>query len=208
MNHIYTTKAIIVKSIPIGEANKYYFLLTEDLGFIRASAQGVRLDKSKLKGHLQDFYLVSVSLVKGKEIWRIVGVETIESESFIKDTNKLVAIKNIFNLLTRLLHGEEKNEDLYRSIESSYKFLIKNELSEDNIKNLETITVLRILYNLGYFKTSSPTLSVGAPTESVGVDLIEFVRNDSLSLELLNLFDKSKKTAILDINNALKESQL
>ena len=67
MHHIYTTKAIIIRSIPIGEANKYYFLLTEDLGFIRATAQGVRLDKSKLKGHLQDFCFVEISLVKGKQ---------------------------------------------------------------------------------------------------------------------------------------------
>jgi len=194
MNHIYTTKAIIVKSIPIGEANKYYFLLTEDLGFIRASAQGVRLDKSKLKGHLQDFCLVSISLVKGKEVWRIVGVETLESESFLKNTNKLVAIKNIFNLLTRLLHGEEKNEALYQSIESSYNFLLKNELSQDNVKNLETITVLRVLYHLGYFKTS--------------FDLLDFVKDNELSVEVLNLFDTNKKLAILDINSALQESHL
>src|ERR1035437_4083782 len=103
MHHIYTTKAIIIKSVPIGEANKYYFLLTEDLGFIRASAQGVRLDKSKLKGHLQEFCLVKISLVKGKEVWRITGVETIERADLLKETNKLIAIKNIFSLLLRLL---------------------------------------------------------------------------------------------------------
>lgn len=194
MNHIYTTRALIIKSIPIGEANKYYFLLTEDLGFIRASAQGVRLDKSKLKGHLQDFYLVSISLVKGKEVWRIVGVETIDPGNFLGNTNKLIAIKNIFNLLTRLLHGEEKNEALYKSIESSYGFLLKNELPQVSIKNLETITVLRILYNLGYFKHS--------------FDLYDYVKTDDISLELLMSFEHNKNKAIVDINNALQETHL
>jgi len=194
MHHIYTTKAIIIKSVSIGEANKYYFLLTQDLGFIRASAQGVRLDKSKLKGHLQDFCLISVSLVKGKDIWRITGAETLERGDFLKNINKLIAIKNIFSLLTRLLHGEEKNEPLFRSIESSYNYLIKNELSLENIKNLETITVLRILYYLGYFKKT--------------FDLLDFVKNDELSLNILDLFNDKKKMAILDINNALNETHL
>ena len=194
MHHIYTTKAIIIKSVPIGEANKYYFLLTEDLGFIRASAQSVRLDKSKLKGHLQDFCLVKISLVKGKDIWRITSVETIEYGNFIKNINKLIAIKNVFSLLSRLLAGEEKNESLFESVESFYIFLLKNELTQDKIKNLETITVLRILYHLGYFKQS--------------FDLMDYVVDNRLSMEILNLFEDNKKMAILDINNALNETHL
>ena len=178
----------------MGEANKYYFLLTQDLGFIRASAQGVRLDKSKLKGHLQDLCFIEVSLVKGKDIWRITGVETIEHLDFLKQTNKLIAIKNVFALLLRLLHGEEKNEQLFHSVESFYNFLLNNKLSLQNIKNLETITVLRILYHLGYFKKS--------------FDLSDFVKNNYLSIETLNLFENRKKIAILDINNALNETHL
>ncbi len=194
MHHIYTTKAIIIRSIPIGEANKYYFLLTENLGFIRATAQGVRLDKSKLKGHLQDFCFVEISLVKGKDIWRITSVQTIEAGYFIKNTNKLIAIKNVFNLLTRLLHGEEKNEALFASIESFYNFLLKNDLNLENIKNLETITVLRILYHLGYFKKT--------------FELSNFVKNHDASLGLLDIFKKNRQIAILDINDALNETHL
>lgn len=194
MHYIYTTKAIIIKSISIGEANKYYFLLTEDLGYIMASAQGVRLDKSKLKGHLQDFCFVSVSLVKGKVIWRITSVDTIEQGDFINDINKLIAIKNVFSLLIRLLHGEEKNEQLFFSLESFYNFLLKNKLSQDNIINLETITVLRVLYHLGYFKKS--------------FDLIDFVKDNNLSVKELDIFNNFKKVAIFDINSALDETHL
>ncbi len=194
MHHIYTTNAIIIKSAPIGEANKYYFLITQDLGFVKASAQGVRLDKSKLKGHLQNYSLVKISLVKGKVVWRIVGVETVERGDFLKNTNKLIAINNVFSLLLRLLHGEEKNEMLFKCIESFYIFLHNNEISLENIKNLETITVLRILYNLGYFKKS--------------FDLENFVKDNELSIGILNLFESKKKMAILDINNALNETHL
>jgi DNA repair protein RecO len=194
MHHVYTTKAIIIKSIPIGEANKYYFLLTEDLGFIKATAQGVRLDKSKLRGHLQDFCLISISLVKGKNTWRITSVQTLVCGDLLKHTNKLIAIKNIYSLLIRLLHGEEKNEQLFYSVESFYNYLLNNELSQDNIKNLETITVLRILYHLGYFKKS--------------FDLSDYVMDNELSINRLNIFTSKKKIAILDINKALEETHL
>ncbi len=193
MHHIYTTKAFIIKGLATGEANKYYLLLTCDLGFIKATAQGVRLQKSKLKGHLQDYLLASLSLVRGRDVWRVVGAETLEYIS-VSDTSKLIAIKNTFSLLLRLLHGEEKNEALFNSVESFYNFLLKNELSVDDIHNLETITVLRILYHLGYFKKS--------------FDLFDFVMDNDLSVKKLNLFDDKKKMAILDINNALKESHL
>ncbi len=132
--------------------------------------------------------------MKGKNVWRITGVETLEHGDFINDINKLVAIKNIFSLLVRLLAGEEKNEPLFYSVESFYNFLLKNTLSQDNIKNLETITVLRILYHLGYFKKT--------------FDLSDFVKDYELSVDILNLFDKNKKKAISDINNALNETHL
>ncbi len=194
MNHIYTTKAIIIRSLPAGEANKIYFLLTKDLGFIKASAQSVRMDKSKLKGHLQDFCIASVSVVKGRDIWRITSVETISQKPFAKNTKKLSVAKNIFSMLLRLLHGEEKNEGLFDCIESFYNFLSENELNDANLKNLEAIAVLRILYHLGYFKKS--------------FDLADFAENNNLSPEILNSFENKRRVAISEINEALKETHL
>ena len=194
MNHIYTTEAIIIKSLPSGEANKTYFLFTKNLGFIKATAQGVRKDKSKLKGHLQDLTFLNISLVKGREVWRIVSVEAISQRLFLKDFEKLGVVKNIFSLLLRLIHGEEKNEALFDCVLSFYNFISENDLTSDNMKNLETIVVLRILYTLGYFKKS--------------FDLSDFAEGSSLSLELFDLFKTKRKLAITEINAALKETHL
>jgi len=182
MYQVYTTKAIIVKSTAIGEANKLYFLLTKDLGFIKATAQGVRLDKSKLKGHLQDYSFVQISLVKGKELWRITNAETIVQQSYIKDLGKMSVIKNIFSLMLRLLHGEEKNEDLFLCVENLYLFFLDQTLSSEELKNCETITVLRILYYLGYFK-KIPELS-------------SFTEGYALSRGLIASFTDMRKFAI------------
>ena len=194
MHHIYTTKAIIVKSLPSGEANKFYFILTKDLGFIRASAQGVRLDKSKLKGHLQEFSLLSLSVVKGREIWRITNAETMHQPDFLKNLDELRIVKNIFSLLSRLLQGEEKNEALFDCIDSFYNFLSKNELTKDQLKNLEVIIVLRILHALGYFKKS--------------LNLSDFLKDDSISTILIDNIKEKRNFAINEINEALEHTNL
>lgn len=194
MHNIYTTKAIIIKSIPIGEANKLYFLLTKDLGFIKATAQGIRLAKSKLKSSLQDFYCVNISLVKGKEIWRITSVENTRQIKLIGNIDKISIIKNIFSLLLRLIHGEEKNEKLFECLEEFYQFIFDNNLELDNLKDLETLTVLRILYNLGYFKNSEK--------------FVEYCDDLKITEDKIKNFHLMRNEAILEINRSLKETHL
>lgn len=194
MHNIYTTKAIIIKSISIGEANKLYFLFTEDFGLIKATAQGIRLVKSKLKGHLQDFYLSKVSFVKGKELWRITSSEVIFQNNFIKDKNKIYIIKNIFYILLRLIHGEEKSQNLYDCIEKLYLFLLNNNITDENTRNIESIIVLRILNNLGYLKK----------TELFS----DFCNNNEIDFEILKNFSQIRAKAILEINSTLKETHL
>ena len=194
MHNIYTTKAIIIKSISIGEANKLYLLLTKDLGFIKATAQGVRLAKSKLKSSLQDFYCVNISLVRGKEIWRITSAQNTRQVRLVGNLDKIFVIKNIFSLLLRLIHGEEKNEKLFECIEEFYKFIFDNSLTLDSLKDLETLIVLRILYNLGYFKKTE--------------NFMDCLNSSEVSVSILENFKSKRKQAILEINLSLKETHL
>jgi recombinational DNA repair protein (RecF pathway) len=194
VNHIYTTKAFIIKSQPTGEANKLYFLLTRDLGFIIASAQGIRLDKSKLKGHLTDFSLVNISVVRGKSMWRIIGVDTIQQNIFKNNKQEMLVLKNISSLLLRLLHGEDKNEELFNVIEYFHSFLLKNRISSNELQSLETIIVSRILYQLGYFKKD--------------FGLSGIIHTNNISEEMLNSFNDKRREVIKEINNALNDTSL
>ena len=115
MHHKYNTEAFILKSLHHKDADKIYFLFTEDFGLVRAVATGVRLQKSKLRYHLSDFNCLNVSLVRGKDYWRIVGAE--HSDDFIKggkiDKEISDFFGKLFSLLLRLVHGEEKNKELF-----------------------------------------------------------------------------------------------
>ena len=192
MSHtIYNTEGFILKSLNFGEANKYFFIFTKDFGLIKAAAQSVRHLKSKLRYNLEDFSFGQISIVRGREIWRITSAE--RGLDF-KDTEKFLLISQIFSLLLRLLHGEEKNDLLFNSLKAGFSFLVSNDLTEQDLANFECIMALRILSSLGYIGKMG--------------DFDQFTVSPYFTPELIMAMSALKTQAILEINKSLKETHL
>jgi DNA repair protein RecO len=192
MSHtIYTNPGFILKSANFGEANKYFFIFTRDFGLIKAAAQGVRHLKSKLRYGLVDFSLAQVSVVRGKEIWRLTGAE--KKKSFL-NPDKLLLWTRLSSLLLRLLHGEEKNDLLFQGVSEGMIFLEKSDLTSENLASFECIMALRILSALGYIGKLG--------------DFDQFIASPYFTSELLAKMSTLKTRAILEINKSLKETHL
>jgi len=131
MYAIYETEAFILESSGRREADRIFSLYTEEFGMIRASAIAVRKMQSKLRSHLTDFSLVSVSLVRGKETWRITSARRV-----IDAPRHLI---QPLLLIKRLVHGEMAQPKLFSLLRDSYEK-----------KMPETFTVINILKELGY----------------------------------------------------------
>lgn len=164
MSHeIYTTEGFILDSFDVGEADKFFRIFTRELGLVEAVAQGVRKIESKNRYGLQDFSVSNFSLVQGREVWRITNVAPIEnsyfifynSKSTVKDKEKFNSIINIFSLLKKLIHGEEKNEELFDLVFEAIDFLKNNDLDKNGLENFDIIVSIKILNNLGYFDKRS-----------------------------------------------------
>jgi|CXWL01.1.fsa_nt_gi DNA repair protein RecO len=148
MRHKYGTQALILSRTPIGEASTGVLLLTEDLGIVRARAQGLRKSGSKMASALQTLTLAEVTLVRGKEGWRLTGAI---QESSLKDQTDFVKKKcagRIFELTRRLVRGEHQDAALYRHIRSFVEAL--PELSQKEQDAAECLVALRILQILGH----------------------------------------------------------
>ncbi|MFZ2038333.1 MAG: DNA repair protein RecO, partial [Minisyncoccia bacterium] len=185
---------IILTTKPAGEAGKYVYVLTRELGLISAKAQGLRLLNSKLRYSLQDFSLTEVSLVRGKEVWRLTGAKLIKENNLIKKyPDNFLVLFRLSRLLLRLLHGEEKNEKLYDLFYQTQTFLYQS-FTPVELKTLEIVAVLRILRCLGYFGEEKT--------------LERFAEDNSWNKEILNNFLSEQARALVLINNALKETQL
>lgn len=195
MHSILTTQGFILGSKNYGEADKIFLVFTKEFGLIYASAQGIRLEKSKLRYYGQDYSFRVFSLVKGREYWRITNIQEIEKN----DESKIDYVANdevngiiirLANLLRRFLQGEEPNEPLYELVESVLYTNINSEL----LPTLESLLVLRVLNLLGYIGNNSE-ISIG----------LEGNMSDELYIKNLQ-----NKRVIFNqhINKAIKESHL
>ncbi len=194
MHHIYQTEGIVLGSRNIGESNRLFFLFTKDFGLVVAVAQGVRELKSKLRYSLQDFGYSKTDLVRGKEIWRVTNAENINGyHSLFHDREKIALVARIFSLLRRLLHGEERNRSLFEEVRRMLEFLRDEELTDEEMNNVEIVTNLKILHFLGYGSNKK---------------ILESFLRMPTSKDLLKEITPVKKAALLAVNGALRESQL
>lgn len=193
--HIYQTEGFVLGSTPFGEANKRYHIYTREIGLINASAQGIRFIKSKLKHTIDDFVFSDFSLVRGKEFWRLTSVKEAHDGNKKLTGKSLIMFARISGLLRRLLHGEEKNEYLYDTINTGFAILSSGEVTKDGfLEDLEALMVLKILFALGYIDDKG--------------DIFNFLKSSTINKGDVKNFSPHRKQVLKIINDALKESQL
>jgi len=197
MSHpIYHTDAFVITNRPTGEAGKYIYLFTKDFGFLGAVAQGVRKLESKLRFSLQDFSRVEVSLVRGKEVWRLTGAKK-ESDlhKILREEPDIFLVwARYFSLIKRLITGEEKTAEVFELTVKAYDFTLKEKIPAHLSRSFETLLVLRFLRYLGYF--------------GIYQDLEEYTLDSGWNLGILEKFETVRLSAVERINLALKETQL
>ena len=206
MYRVETTPGFIVDSRLSGEAGKILMIFTRDLGLIQTTAQGIRLEKSKLRYHTQNYSFGSFSVVRGKEFWRLTSAQGVkDSETFGQglrtdylgslSRDQIELIARVASLLRRLLNGEEVHPELFDIVEAGVRFLrTSDRLNVEQTKTFESVFVLRILDALGY----------------IGRDdsIDDAVTTAAFSANLLDILTSKRPMMNQHINRALRESQL
>ncbi len=193
---IYETKAFVLSAHNTGEGNRLFYLLTEDLGLVKAVAQNIRAEKSKLRYNLQANSSLEVSLVRGREYWRIIGAKNGKHFFYLfkNDLEKLHLLNRLFSLLSRMIQGEGGNNYLFGTMEGAVKSLEDNLVSESYVRCVEILAVSRILWSLGYF------------SEPARYRI--FFSDTSFDSKILNSVVPIEKSFLADINTAIHESHL
>lgn len=185
---MHKTPAFVLKSRNIGESNKLFYFLTKNLGAVKARAEGVRELKSKLRYHLQDLNWVRVSLVKGREYWKVTGGGKAKSLYTLPKKQREVMAR-IFSLVSNLSWPEDPHADYYPFVESLAEKLCSTGVDEKELSSIELLTVLRLMRHGGYL-------------ESAG-EMDSFLNLPSLEKNLLESFAPHAKTALKMANRAL-----
>ncbi|MDP3661409.1 MAG: recombination protein O N-terminal domain-containing protein [bacterium] len=164
MYHLYHTPSLVLGSSPTGEGSRTILLFTRELGLVSARAQGVRLARSKLRYHLTDFSYLDAWLVRGKEMWRLANA--VSRANFFSELNGREYARAVLAraalLLRRLLPPEEKHEKLFDAVVSCAALLQSRPCASEELRDIEILLALRILFHLGYLGEPREFLEVAA----------------------------------------------
>lgn len=178
----YTTPAIVIESFDQGEHDRVYKLFTREFGLITAHAKSVRKLESKLRAHILPRSISLVTLVQGRDVWRLVGAEERGSGGRIGD---------VAQLIKRFIRGEGHHKALYDRL---IIFISLEELFDEKKSRLLLYFIL--LVELGY-----------ADAKAIGAkDIKEYIHWNiqDLYTHLLLSYD----TVRAHVRDVLKETQL
>ncbi|HET8581575.1 MAG TPA: recombination protein O N-terminal domain-containing protein [Candidatus Paceibacterota bacterium] len=185
---VYRTQAIVLRALPAREADRLLALYTAEFGLLFARAQGLRREASKMRYALTELSLADVALVRGKAGWRVTGA--VPRHPAPSERPRLLALARIGALVTRLVHGEERNDALMGTLRASHEALQRGE----DPALIEAVAVSRILFALGYV----------APTED---DALLF-SDDAFAEDALAAHQARLSQLVRRINQALAETHL
>jgi DNA repair protein RecO (recombination protein O) len=143
---------IILGKRDVGEADRLYTFYTLEKGKIQAVAKGVRKSAARLAASLENFNLVSLTLV-GKGGTKKITHAIIE-ENFSCIRNNLESLEQVFStvkILDKLVEKGEKDVELYKYLVDFLRSV--NSLGVNSGFKLEIIRlgyILKMLDQLGY----------------------------------------------------------
>lgn len=197
MHHIHRTKALVLSSFPFGEAGKVLSLLTEDFGVIRVNAQGTRKIQSKLRQSIQDFSLSRVAMVYGKKGWILTNASIIQNYYHDFTKEQIEMISRVFSLVERMIPDEAEQQTVFNMVLEMLDFVKEK---HDNLENVEIMTVLKIMNELGYIGDEGQIQKQ--------IQASSDVENENRHEDFLKYVTAHSRKIVDIINNAIKESHL
>lgn len=184
----YQSEAIVLRGYERGEADRVFLLYTREFGLVWARGSAVRRESSRMRYALQTFSLCAVSLIRGKNGWRIAGA----AAPVPLGRMSYRAFARITHLVERLVHGEERNEYLFQTLLEAHGALEREPLEHQGV--IELLCVARILYALGYISADALGSALFAHTSFALSDITEAAA--------------TRGKLLVSVNKALSETQL
>ena len=117
MNKHYSDRAVVLRTVPLGEADRIVTLMTEAHGRVRAVAKGIRRTSSKFGSRLEPTTHVSLQLYVGRELDTITQAETIAHMPNTRDDLRRFSRANVMMETVDTMSPEkEPNPALYRML--------------------------------------------------------------------------------------------
>ena len=118
MARTYTTDAVVLRSLRLGEADRIVHLYTRERGRIGAVAKGIRKTKSRFGGRLEPLSHVTLQLHQGSgELQTVTGVHLVRPHSAVREDFYRLSIGLIgAEAMLRLFTEQEGNPRAFTAL--------------------------------------------------------------------------------------------
>jgi DNA repair protein RecO (recombination protein O) len=107
-------EAVVLRHSDWGEADRLITLYSREHGKLRSVAKGARRLKSRKAGHLEPFTRVALLLARGRDLWIITQVETVNAYLALgEDLVRTASAAYVIELLDRFTYDEGENRAIY-----------------------------------------------------------------------------------------------
>ncbi len=142
----YTTEAFILKQYEQGENDLVYKVWTKDFGIIFALARSIRKVNAKLRPNTKKNDFLVMTLVKGKEVWRLTGAEESKDKLFLNqyalETKKIIA-----EAVDKFVEEKKTYKKLFEKLKS---LLLEDGGEIFEIQKLRLLIYYLVLVDTGY----------------------------------------------------------
>jgi DNA repair protein RecO (recombination protein O) len=110
----YRDEGVVLRTYPLGEADRIVVFASRDNGKVRAVAKGVRRTKSRLGGRLEPLSRVSMLLWRGRNLDTVSQVEVVDAFSALRSNLvKISAASQMAEAMDRLCQQGRSHTELY-----------------------------------------------------------------------------------------------
>ncbi len=147
-HHLYRTEAVILKQMPLGEADRILTMFTPVFGKVRAVAKGVRKPTSRMGGSVEPLTRANMLLSKGNDLDIVSQSEPIDAYLAVRgDLEKTSTAFYMAELIDAFTTEQSENRSLYRHFVGSLEMLC--DLKNDGQGNVRELMLLRTSYEAG-----------------------------------------------------------
>lgn len=144
----YQTEGFVLAKIDYGEADRLLVIFTLKLGKVRLIAKGIRKLQSRKRGHIEVFNLVKIQAHRGRNLDILTEAEVVDHFPEIRVSLKKISLAYYFmEVVGRIIHDEEPNEDLFKLILDN----LNNLKCTVNLKKLRLAFTTDLLTLLGFW---------------------------------------------------------
>ncbi|MDD3940469.1 MAG: recombination protein O N-terminal domain-containing protein, partial [Candidatus Pacebacteria bacterium] len=145
----YTTEAFILKQYEQGENDLVYKVWTKDFGIIFALARSIRKVNAKLRLLSKKNDFLVMTFVKGKDVWRLTGVEE-SKEKLFTNQYSLEVKKIIAEAIDKFVEEKKTYKKLFEKLKS---ILLEEEEEKETVFQIQKLKLLiyyLVLVDTGY----------------------------------------------------------